>query len=147
VGEDQIRRGGLVLEPATPCLYFQKGETLVFKKIFIIITLSVATSAVYGSTDILPGRPCPDNTKNPQTLGGTTFYYGKNGAYLGSSQQYNGTTLFKDETGRFTGKSQTLGNSTFYNGQTGNYLGQSQKYNGSTMYFNQHGGFTGSSRP
>lgn len=111
----------------------------MLKKIFIIIALS-ATSAVYG--EMYSG-----NTKNPQTPGGTTFYYGQNGAYLGSSQKNNGVTTFKDETGRFTGKSQTLGSSTFYNGQTGNYLGRSQKYDGSTMYFNQRGGFTGSSRP
>lgn len=125
----------------------QEGETTMFRKILIIIVLLVATPVTHINADVLPGRPCPDNTKTPQTLGGTTFYYGKNGDYLGSSQQYNGTTLFKDETGRFTGKSQILGNSTFYNGQTGNYLGSSQKHNGSTMYFNQHGGFTGSSRP
>ena len=112
----------------------------MFKKIFIVIILSAVTSAVYGQT-------YPGNTKRPQLFGGAAFYYGKNGAYIGSSQKYDGITMFKDEKGRFTGKSVIAGSSTFYYGENGSYLGKSQEYSGSTMYFNQRGSFMGSSRP
>lgn len=112
----------------------------MFKKILIVIILSVVTSAAYGQT-------YPENTKRPQPFGGAAFYYGKDGTYLGSSQKLNGITIFKNERGQFTGKSLTTGSSTFYYDTTGSYLGKSQESNGLTTYFNQRGGFMGSSRP